>query len=689
VPSNPLRRALTLVCALSLFALAGPVGAAYASGEESHVTSPAGPAYVLAEGEPSTLAFLKIEGATNIGGEVALRCYYGPKAEENVLLAKAKVNGEKFKAEVEVEAEKLHFGPCVLRAVPAADKAAHPPSDAEAEANDPFHGPLIVGSGFFLNRFFLNPNSNPPYGYEFEAATAGAFFSIDAAGNCGLASSYLYAPETLVPSSGLFACNAFLGQHDLPGTGTPGRSALQVDGANAYTPNAVHRLEQEELKTATPLPGAPPATVSKTFAAGLLTVTEVDPIVKCAPSTAFPPATAGCTSLVSTGVQLERTWQTTNADQVAWMTDTWKSTDGAAHSLNALYGQQTENGAGEGGAYEFPGTNVFAPTTHGESVTLPAGVGRILYKANAKTPAAGDGENPQGAIAYDTPPSGPLTVYRSTSASNVNGFEMPYAGTIPAGGAYTLRMAFIQAYKLPEVEALASEVIAAYPPSSPPTVTIASPVSGGTVSTPNVAVSGTVSDARPITSFTVDGHAVAVGSGGAWSTSVPLSVGANTIKAVATDQAGFSTEATAAIAYAPVATASQVGTAKGTGGKVTLTIACKGVAGTRCEIEATLTTVERSRNGRPVAVSTRRRRRTRSTQITVGAAKLTIPAGQRLTIVISLNAAGHSLYARFGRLPVHLTAVLVGASGRQTIIAENLTVRPAARRHRRRRHHRR
>ena len=148
----------------------------------------------------------------------------------------------------------------------------------------------------------------------------------------------------------------------------------------------------------------------------------------------LPPTATSCTSFVSTGVQLERTWQTSNADQVAWMTDTWRSTDGAAHSLNALYDQMTENGGKEGGAYEFPGAGTFSATTKGQMVTLPAGAGKIYYKEDAETPNVGDGEHPQGAIVYDTPPSGPVSIYQGTAAKEgQNGFEMPYQATIPGG----------------------------------------------------------------------------------------------------------------------------------------------------------------------------------------------------------------------------------------------------------------
>ena len=114
---------------------------------------------------------------------------------------------------------------------------------------------------------------------------------------------------------------------------------------------------------------------------------------------------------------------------------------------------------------------------------------------------------------------------------------MPYQATIPAGGSYTLRMTFIQAYALAEVQALAGAAISGYAP----TLTIASPASGTTVSSPSVTVSGTATDTGALASLTVNGNAVSVGAGGTWSTNVTLSPGTHTITAVATDQAGLST----------------------------------------------------------------------------------------------------------------------------------------------------
>lgn len=678
---NPLRASL-LAGALSLLALiGGPIASASAI-ETSQITSPASPTYALYdETASSPPPAFTVSGTTTISGKIELRCYYGAGISSYTVVSEVTPSGGSFS--VAVEPKSLYIGPCVLRAVPLGNKEAHPPASPSEEAGDPFKGPRIVGSSFEV--FTEN---KVPFDYEVESNTLSGYFDIESVGDCGLDYSRVFAPTSLIGSDHLFDCNSALYKEDDPPSGSSTRSELQIDGANAYSPATAHYLESS-LKAK--LPGAPQVAVTKSFdpLTGLVTVHEVDPIVACSPETVFPPTTKSCTSFVSTGVQLERTWQTSNANQVAWMTDTWRSTDGEAHSLNALYDQETVNAEKVGGAYEFPGASTFSVANKGQLVALPAGAGRILYKEDAETPNVGDGEHPHGAIVYDTPPNGPLSVYRGTAAKeSYNGFEMPYQRTIPVGGSYTIRMAFVQAYQLSEVESLAEAALASYPP----TLTIASPSNGTTVTTPSVTVSGTATDTGALASLTANGQTVSVGSGGAWSTKVTLNPGANTIKVLATDQVGISTEKSVSVTYTPPppqAHASEVGSASGANGQGRFTVVCTGAAGSSCEIESTITTVEKFRHGRLVAVSARRHHpRTRSQRIVVGASKLTIPAGQRVTISIQLNAVGKSLLARFGKLPVHLTVVQISATRRSTVIVENLTIRSHHRARHRRHHHR-
>jgi hypothetical protein len=238
----------------------------------------------------------------------------------------------------------------------------------------------------------------------------------------------------------------------------------------------------------------------------------------------------------------------------------------------------------------------------------------------------------------------------------------------------------VQAFGLPEVRSLATAALASYNP----TVAIASPSNGSTVTTPSVTVTGTASDSGALASLTVNGATVAVSSSGTWSTSVALKAGANTITATATDQAGLTSTATATVTYVapspkpPAAIASQVGGASGAKGQATLTLACHGTAGTSCKIHVSLTTVERLRHGHLVAVLAVK---THAKQVTVAGITLVIPAGRQIKVALKLNATGRRLLARFGKLPAHLTAVLEGEGGHHTIVAQNLTIRPKRRKH--------
>jgi Glucodextranase, domain B len=705
-------RMVFLLGTFVLFALAAPISSASATEAitGSEITSPSSPTPIFYDAtieEAKDVRFTvtgTVTGAAS--GEVDLRCYYGladgkPRELPSLLVAtKVKVTAGGFSEPI--KGNQLGSTPCVLRAVPTGDTTLYPPGEAS-----PFTGPVIVGSKFEP----ISTLSAPPYEYDYEfgAYSQTADFQITSVGSCGLSESDLFAPGTLDGSS-LFFCNAALFRYNNPPSGSPSRSDLQIDGANAYGPSSAYYMEEHELELKTKslkaLANAPAVTLTSPSAntpkfdptTGTGTVKEVDPIVKCAPETTFPPTTTSCKEFVSTGVSLERTWQTTNSDQVALMTDTWHSTDGAAHTLSAIYEQDLLNTETEtdvwNSAYELPGTTAFASVKRG-LVSLPSGPGAILYKANKATPSGGDGVSPQGAIIYDTAPTSQLEFSNGTSEAPESDFGMPYMLTIPAGGSVTMRMAFVQAYTLPEVETLSNEVLASYYPA----LSIAAPTNGATVTSPTLTVSGTATDAVHVNSVTVNGSAVAVGSEGAWSTSLTLTPGANTITAVATNEAGTSVSKSVTVTYTPpsststtttstnpppkqVTSATQVGSSSSTNSTVSLTVSCNGAAGTSCEVSSTVTTVEKTRKGRPIALSAKSHpTKTSSKTVTVGTAKIVIAAGQKLKFTIKLNSLGKSLLAKFGKLPVHLSATLTTNGVKSTILSENLTIKGKPKKH--------
>jgi parallel beta-helix repeat protein len=76
--------------------------------------------------------------------------------------------------------------------------------------------------------------------------------------------------------------------------------------------------------------------------------------------------------------------------------------------------------------------------------------------------------------------------------------------------------------------------------TSPPVVTITSPIDGATVSTSSITVTGTATDDTGVTTLTVNGNSVTVESDGSFTTTVSLTSGVNTIIVIATDAAGNS-----------------------------------------------------------------------------------------------------------------------------------------------------
>ncbi len=141
-----------------------------------------------------------------------------------------------------------------------------------------------------------------------------------------------------------------------------------------------------------------------------------------------------------------------------------------------------------------------------------------------------------------TPGNAPNSIlYQSIAGLPITGggIAMPIGGTMTAA----------------EIQSIGDWInqgaLAAAPPpdTTPPTVTISSPVSGSTVNTATVTVSGTATDAVGVTSLTVNGAPVTITSGTSisYSTTVTLVSGLNTITVVAKDAAGNSGTATATI----------------------------------------------------------------------------------------------------------------------------------------------
>ena len=98
----------------------------------------------------------------------------------------------------------------------------------------------------------------------------------DSYGSCGLCDGYL-VDANLTQTTTTFFGNDFFQNRDRHSTPGSTRSEVQVDGANAYSPNRARQLNQDAS------PGLPPVIYSYALnpADGNLTITETAQLVKC------------------------------------------------------------------------------------------------------------------------------------------------------------------------------------------------------------------------------------------------------------------------------------------------------------------------------------------------------------------------------------------------------------------------
>jgi Glucodextranase, domain B len=623
-----------LVVLLAGLFMAQPAGGAIVP--SSNIDTPSDGFHFWAD-QSSTNDFTVHGTTSGIAGSVDINCYtaggYGSVVPNVTVTA-----GEFNTPVTNVQAYNAIGAPCVLRAVPHGDTDPHPPS----ASSDPYQGPRVAESWGDTSE-----TSGLVSGYDFVNNGFGGEFELKAVGEGGLATSELFAPGSVSPSESLFYEDAY----------THSGSQITVDGQEA-----------DAASFDAGAPGVPAIQVTKTLdpATGALTVTDREPLVKC--------TSMSCTSDMSAGVELDRTWQTGSDGKLASLTDSWRSTDGSQHSLDAIY-VESFNTSSAHGAFLFPGSSGFQDYAHNASVAFPHGPGTVFVKEDGTTPDAGDGTHPQGAVTYaSAPDSSAVFTSSDQDTPNYSEWDAHYVRTIPASGAVTLRFSYAQAYALSDVQALAQETLAGFAPS----LAIASPANGSSSTSAGVTVSGTASDDAGIASLTVNGHAVSVQSDGSWSAPVTLAPGANTVTAVATDADGITTQRQITITYTPhpssppTAHLALLGVPHALANGVSLRLSCSAAS---CSGTATLTATEllSKPGGKLLGVTAARKRKKKT--VTVGRASFSIQAGATKTVTVKLNASGRKLLKRFKRLPVQLQVKLSSGAKPTTVATKKLTIK--------------
>ncbi|MCW3032381.1 MAG: hypothetical protein JWM60_726 [Solirubrobacterales bacterium] len=554
--------------------------------------------------------------------------------------------------------------PCTLRAVP--------PGTLPSAALAAFRGPRLGMSAYEVFED-VAATGKPSDFYTWDTTLEG-YWGWDSASSCG---PYARVYDPLSFRREAIEYNADC-EGNLDWTNESGTAAsMIIDGHNAYGAWAQHEINNK---------GAGETYVTGEHHAlnpldGSITQTWTEVLMRCvsalgAPADGLKPEAAACPNFAPTGVELLRTITTGQNGLQATVSDRFQSTDGASHVINLEYGEE-DNALGEHPSYRFPGDAGFSERAPGSLAAVPSAPATIYFESNPKATEPGDPlQNTPAAITLSAAPDRVVFADRA--------FDLVYGNrTVPATGALAFTEVLSQGLSLERVQQLAQlgeDRLAG------PSVAISSPGSGAVLSTPSVTVTGTASDNFGVASLNVGGAGVPYAGSGPWSSTLALKPGANTITATATDHAGNAAGASVTVTYQPPSpkpgtiTLSRIGVAKGLKGKVAVTLACNGPAGSSCVAQITLTSVEKLKHGKLSGVTAK----TRSKRVTVGAARVTIPAGKRKTVTIALNATGRRLLARFRRLPTHVVVQLIGPGAkRTTVTAQNVTVQPLAQKHKR------
>ncbi|HEY5316391.1 MAG TPA: hypothetical protein VIJ20_00315 [Solirubrobacteraceae bacterium] len=520
----------------------------------STISSPAANSYIYYDATAPTSTAFTVTGTTTGTDNVDINCYYGTTyvTLENDVSVTSNAFSEPISTS-DLSALTNGAGACELRAVETGDGTDYPPGTSSA-----FAGPSIA-----VSEKDAYTSAGVVYDFDYYLSGFAGFMDFESPGDCGLDYGNLVADGTLAPSNNSFDC-----------LGSIYSNELTVDGVQAADADSA----------TTDLPGYEGIGLSETFAAGALTIHDDEPILDCVPNC------AGATSYTSSGVELDRTWQTADDGRVALQTDVFRSTDGAQHSLTVLEDDGVGNNPNS--SFLFPGTSAFQDYAANATVALASGPGTILYKTDGATPDAGDATNPQGAITYASAPNGgPVDFTSSDETAPYNEFVLPYTRTIPAGGSVALRFGYVQDYVLSDVQTLAQAASSTFAPS----VSIASPANGATLSSSPITVAGTVTDAAGASSVKVNGVTATLGAGGSFFAPVALTPGADTITAIATDADGITGQQQISVTYKnpPVVTTGKASKVTSTGAKIAGTVNPEGEA-TAYEVQYGTTTAYKS-----------------------------------------------------------------------------------------------
>jgi hypothetical protein len=408
---------------------------------------------------------------------------------------------------------------CILRALPGSYSQLATNGDNGGYVGA-FQGPSYYTGGFSLTR---NSDHRLHTAFAYAYGRVGAV-QVGSPANQGLAvvAAWDDASKFIFPAFPS-ALNFALPGSNVVASGSPTRSAIVIDGLNAYTPGALADL------TAAPTT-LPQISLTKSRKSdGSWRLTESDPLSACA-GNAYPQSSGGCTP-VATGVRLVSSYVIPALGDRATKTDRFVVTDNAAHTIKLEYVvTQQDLGAGAAGVM-LPGESKLHVAPTNKTVNnLPMGP-RAIFTTSDIHARDNTFTRSDGALVYGGKPQlyfGPAGL-----------FALRYTRHIARGGTATLSFGATTAFTVSRVKTLA----AAVQKSLTPHLSLTAPAPTTSDNTPTIKgkVTNPVNGLPAKVTITIGGtsRTINVSPAGTFAVTWPaLANGSRTATAKATDPAG-------------------------------------------------------------------------------------------------------------------------------------------------------
>jgi hypothetical protein len=368
------------------------------------------------------------------------------------------------------------------------------------------------------------------YGLTVEAEKGSGFAAVTDAGACAVSLMATIAPPSLLlQGSGGLSCLGALPAGNVTASGTPTGSSIQVAGHNAYLPSTV----AEYLIGSLGLPVAQPTAHSKVRvdAAHNLTATESAPLMRCSAGDAYPPTSASCPSLVSTGVRFMRVVSVVHGAHQVRLRDSFTSTNGAKHRVTLDYIDEVPAPETGAAGFDFTGKGaVFRGFTPGTVVrAIGPRAGSVLIRSD-RFALSNDAAASTIGLSWSRPPN------QAHFGHDSDTLGLRYGVTVPAHQSAYLGFAVSSEPTTAAVKPLVAAGIREM--VGRPTVTSPRRIKGQTTT-----VTGSVPLGANglVTAVTVDGHRATLtqhGSSTSFKATFKEPLGAHTITVAAADSFG-------------------------------------------------------------------------------------------------------------------------------------------------------